>query len=80
MGGVGQTVNGTSAVQANSHLLSFDVIQDQWEAEHNGKQTDLEKKYQENLAEVGLGHKTASEVTVMHSNKLPFWTKILGIQ
>ncbi|KAL9965793.1 hypothetical protein ACROYT_G029640 [Oculina patagonica] len=36
-------------------------LKDQWETEHNKKQSDLEKKYQENLAEVGLGHKTASE-------------------
>ena len=48
-----------------SLLLSFFfLLQDQWETEHNKKQSDLEKKYRENMAEVGLGHKTASEVTV----------------
>lgn len=41
----------------------FVLPQDQWETEHNKKQSVLEKKYQENLAEVGLGHRTASEVT-----------------
>lgn len=38
------------------------LLQDQWDSEHNRQQSNLEKKYQENLAEFGLGHKTASEV------------------
>ena len=38
------------------------LLQDQWESEHNRQQSNLEKKYQENLAELGSGHKTATEV------------------
>lgn len=42
-----------------NHLTNH--LKSQWKKKHDEKQSDLKKKYHENLAEVGLGHKAASE-------------------
>ena len=46
------------------HYLSIWFLQRQWENEQNLKRSLLERKYQENLAEIGLAHQTASEVNI----------------
>lgn len=40
------------------------VLQNKWKEKQDEKQSDLEQKYQENLAEVGGGHRKAFEVSV----------------
>lgn len=39
------------------------AFQNKWKKKQDEKQSDLEQKYQENLAEVGGGHMKASEVS-----------------
>ena len=52
------------------HYLSIWFLQSQWENEQNLKRSLLERKYQENLAEIGLAHQTASEVNIYHKKSL----------
>ena len=52
----------TYILVVSEYCFFHNILQDKWECEHNRQQSNLEKKYQENLAEFGLGHKTASEV------------------
>ena len=46
----------------SSQVFTIHWIKDQWEIAQEKRKLDLEKKYQENVAEFGLGHRTASEV------------------
>ena len=45
-----------------NNFFTIHWFKDQWEIAQEKRKSDLEKKYQENVAEFGLGHRTASEV------------------